>query len=180
MLRGNSDFPAMDSTMNDVVELCRLVQGGGWESGDLQEFRTKLTELMVNERCLAELDVYLFNCLCYAQRSDLDGFKPACWMRSAAQLLHDMCVDWGRPGSGAIREVFEEMTEEIDETIRVSAWEIPPVLEEDLPDWVPESHWWWRAPIRKDMSPEERDRRINYEIYDIISDSENEERRKND
>ncbi|MEY9214914.1 hypothetical protein NI17_017460 [Thermobifida halotolerans] len=170
----------MRGLMGQVVELSHLLQRDGHAPAELQDFRVRFTELMSRERNLAEMDVYLFDCLCYAQRGDLNGFEPACWMRSSAQILHDVCVDWNHPGSAAIRELFEEHIEEIDETIRLVSWDAPPVPEEKIPDWVPESHWWWRAPMRKDMSPEERDRRINYELYDAIDDLESKESRRDD
>lgn len=163
--------------VDQIIELHRLLSKEGEPPEGIKDFQTRFTELIAHECCLAELSIYLFDCLCYAQQSPYDGFEQACWMRSAAQLLYDICIDWDHPDSTAVREVYEEHIEEIDETFRNFAWEIPPILEEDFPDWVPESHWWWNVPIRKDMSPEERDRRINFAFYDAMGFLEEKKKR---
>ncbi|UOE19120.1 hypothetical protein NI17_020555 [Thermobifida halotolerans] len=155
--------------MEWMSDLGRLLRESPPQDGELREFKDRLTDLLGREPNLTGLRMYLHQCSLYAQRGRLDGFESACWMRTGLEVLKEECVAWERPSSAGIREELEELGE-IDETIETVSDEAPPVAEEDIPGWVPETHWWWRAPKRQEMSREERERRLYHEAYDVLDE----------
>lgn len=158
-----------EGAMEWMPDLGRLLREAPPADGELREFRDRLTDLLGREPNLTGLRRYLHQCSLYAQRGRLDGFESACWMRTGLEVLKEECVAWERPSSAGIREELEEL-EEIDEMIERVSDEAPPIPEEDIPGWVPESHWWWRAPEQQGMSQEERERRLYYEAYDVLDE----------
>ena len=158
-----------EGAMEWMADLGRLFREAPPANGELREFRNRLTDLLGREPNLTGLRRYLHQCSLYAQRGRLDGFESACWMRTGLEVLKEECVAWERPSSAGIREELAEL-EEIDEMIERVSDEAPPVAEEDIPGWIPESHWWWRAPEQQGMSREERERRLYYEAYDVLDE----------
>ncbi|WP_329245973.1 hypothetical protein OG417_50785 [Actinoallomurus sp. NBC_01490] len=128
-------------------------QGDVPDPGELHRFRERVAELLKSGHNPGQLAAYRGRVLMNAQRGRFDGYEPASRGRSALQIL---LVDF------ADGDLFDDLAradlEEIDEELEDAADEAPPIR--DVPSWVPESHWWWRAPKRTDMSEEERRHRL--------------------
>jgi hypothetical protein len=120
---------------------------------ELRRFRERVAELLRSGRNRGELGAYRGRTMVNAQRGRFDGYEPASRGRSALQILREDFADW---------DLFDDLArsdlEEIDEELADAAEEAPPIR--DVPSWVPESHRWWRAPKRTDMSEEERLHRL--------------------
>lgn len=131
-------------------------------SNEFVDFKNHVVRLLKSGRNPGGLSVYVFECYNYASRGRLDGFERACYLRSALQLLNDEYAPWEQLLSC---EDLDEIAE-IDETLVEVSDDAPPVLEEAIPKWLPETHWWWRAPKRQDMTERERYERIYYDAND--------------
>ena len=103
---------------------------------------------------------YLLDCETYALRSTGDGFAKSCDRRSGIQFIIDEFV----PFSEFVHPDNADQLEDIDDLYTQHADDIPPIRPEDIPSWLPESHWWWRAPTRHHMSKQEIDRKL-YDYY---------------
>lgn len=137
---------------------------------ELAWFKEKFSTLITESQNFKVLRSFIILSSSYAERGRLDGFKDACWTRSMIQIIDDEFLDWSKAGSPTQRSLFIEDVEDIDETIEDVSDEAPPVLEHEMPDWVPESHWWWRAPKNQDMSESERRSRLEYDHWDGVYD----------
>ena len=126
-----------------------MAEGDVPDAGELRRFRERVVELLKSGRNPGQLAGYRGRVLVNAQKGRFDGYEPASRGRSAFQILREDFAD---------EDLFDDLAradlEEIDEELTDAAEEAPPIL--DVPSWVPESHWWWRAPKRTDMSKEER------------------------
>jgi hypothetical protein len=120
---------------------------------ELDRFRRRVAELLKTGRNPGQFSQYREHVLEYAERGRYDGYELASLGRSALEFLREDFADL---------DVFDDMAEsdlaEIDEELTAAAEEAPPIR--DVPSWVPESHWWWRAPKQTDMSEEERLNRL--------------------
>ncbi|WP_119729621.1 hypothetical protein [Thermomonospora amylolytica] len=124
-----------------------------WELGprppDAGE-RARIATLLKEGANRRNLGAYVAETAEYAERGRLDGYVPACERRSALQVLVDGFGEHGVPGPAVVEEL-----EEIDEELRAAAEDAPPPHRNQIPDRIPGSHWWWRAPRRTDMSMRE-------------------------
>ncbi|MDN3358848.1 hypothetical protein [Actinomadura sp. DC4] len=129
-----------------------IARGEGPDAGELARFRERLVELLGSGENPGQFGWFLGSVLVKAQKGRFDGYEPAVRGRSGLQILREDFAG----------DLFDESTlailEEIDEELADAAEEAPPIL--DVPSWIPESHWWWRAPKRTDMSEEERLHRL--------------------
>ncbi|MDT0331743.1 hypothetical protein [Nocardiopsis lambiniae] len=135
---------------------------------ELDEFKSTFSSLITNKHNLGGIFSYATTCGIYAERGRLDGFEEACGMRSILQILSDYFIEWDQVEPQNLRNTFIEDLEDIDETLKAVSDDAPPVREEDIPDWAPADHWWWRAPKRQDMSQAEIDDRLHYDWNDGI------------
>lgn len=137
---------------------------------ELEEFRSNFSILLTNKENTVGLHSYTLKCENYAERGRLDGFSEACGMRSILQLLIDDFINWDYVDSPNLRETLTEDIEDIDGTLEDVSDEAPPIHERDIPEWAPESHWWWRSPKQQNMSKEERESRLGYDFWDGLND----------
>ncbi|WP_431872896.1 hypothetical protein [Nocardiopsis eucommiae] len=124
-----------------------------WPSG----FVRKVADLVRSERNRQGFMSYVGKCEMFASRSMQDGFQRSCYYRSHIQILIDDFV----PFADLVHPADVGALADIDEIYVDDANQIPPIPPEDIPSWVPESHWWWRAPTRLDMSQQEIDEKLN-------------------
>ncbi|MFD6096249.1 hypothetical protein ACFVWN_19355 [Nocardiopsis flavescens] len=127
-----------------------------------KSFRTQVAELIGSDRNPGLLLSYMSDCEHYARMSKLDGFKKSCQMRSNIQIINDEFTPLDTIFSPANLEILDDA----EEVYRENADDIPPIPEEEIPSWTPESHWWWRIPKRKNMGTEEINDRLHYDRYD--------------
>jgi hypothetical protein len=129
-----------------------LARGDSPDADELSRFRKRVAELLDSGHNPGQLAAYRGRVLVNAQKGRFDGYEPAARGRSALQILREEIGE----------ELFDDLAradlEEIDEELADAAEEAPPIR--DVPSWIPESHWWWRAPKRTDMSEEERRHRL--------------------
>ncbi|MFE9245161.1 hypothetical protein [Nocardiopsis sp. NPDC006938] len=151
-----------------VVPLSLHLSSSHVPTGEVDEFRTRLTRLISGEPNFAGLYRYLGDCSDYAELGRLNGYARACLMRSVLQVFDDEFAAWSQAESAVVLEGFSEEIADIDQTLREVSDEAPPVREEEIPNWVPDSHWWWRAPRQQDMSEGERASRLEYDHWDGV------------
>ncbi|MFJ9557746.1 hypothetical protein ACIRPH_28380 [Nocardiopsis sp. NPDC101807] len=154
-----------ENTEQGIVLAVALYAGGGFvllPPEEQESFRSRISAALKEGRNLASLLSYISQCEYYSRMSRLDGFKRSCQIRSNLQIINDEFV----PLTALVSPVDLETLEEAEETYREDADDIPPVPEEEIPAWIPDSHWWWHAPTRKDMSQEEIDGRLHYDWHD--------------
>ncbi|QVJ01960.1 hypothetical protein KGD82_03305 [Nocardiopsis eucommiae] len=173
LLRKNADAVPPDSARNfpEAVEsLMRLWEdhhrsGRAWSP----DFVEEAARLLRKEGNRHGFTAYFGACRRYSLRRRGDGFVSACYLRSKIQILTDEFVpfaDFMHPAdSGAL--------EKVDKLYIKDANDIAPIPPEEIPWWVPESHWWWRAPTRLDMSQQEIDEKIHdYSLSDFYDEDE--------
>ncbi|GAB3213866.1 hypothetical protein ACQEU5_07345 [Marinactinospora thermotolerans] len=153
----------IERAVSETMTLYRALKEEGNKAPG--SFRADFTRLLNSGRNPVGISLYGLNCLIHAQRGRTDGFPSACVERSALQIIADEFMDWEQELDERIREELEDF-EEIDETIREVSDEAPPFRENEIPGWIPSSHWWWRAPHQQDMSETEREDRLYYDQYD--------------
>lgn len=150
--------PNGDALVGEALEGLFSLQGG-IAGGDvpsdeeLRVFRERVGTLLKNGRNPVQLARYEVQVMRHAERGDFDGYEPACWGRSALQVLREDFADFS-----LFDDLADETLDEIDEELEKTAEDAPPIR--NVPLWVPESHWWWWAPKRTDMNEEERMRRL--------------------
>ncbi|WP_049569755.1 hypothetical protein [Nocardiopsis sp. SBT366] len=112
---------------------------------------------------------YFNTCKKYSRRRRGDGFQRACYLRSRIQILTDDFV----PFSDLMHPADSGALKKVDMLFVEDAHDIAPIPPEQIPWWVPESHWWWRTPTRLDMSQQEIDEKIHdYSLSDFYADDE--------
>src|SRR5690625_4035316 len=107
------------------------------EPEELARFKESFSALITERQNFISLLLFLEMCANYAERGRLDGFSNACGMRTIAQLIDDEFMNWEKYPSQ--KELCMADIEYIDETIKDVSEDKPPVLEDDRPDWIPES-----------------------------------------
>ena len=157
---GNTGYHP-ESAIHYITTLYSDLKDTPVEPEELARFKESFSALITERQNFISLLLFLDLCANYAERGRFDGFNNACWMRTIAQLIDDEFMNWEKYPSQ--KELFMEDIEYIDEAIEDVSDDAPPVLEDEIPDWAPESHWWWRAPKRQDMSEAERRDRLEYE-----------------
>ncbi|MFB8764440.1 hypothetical protein [Nocardiopsis alba] len=120
------------------------------------EFQEKVSELLRTPGNKSSFQIYLSNFDLYAHRSMTDGFYRSCSMRSKIQVIVEEFVNF----ADLVPEEDADHLEYIDDLYKDFADNIPPIPHDEIPSWVPESHWWWRVPTRHDMSREEIEERL--------------------
>ncbi|MBB6120627.1 hypothetical protein [Nocardiopsis algeriensis] len=145
--------------MNLLIWVSELLTKENNESPRFADQKGELRELFNLPNTKNHLDRYMLTCGIYVGRGRMEGYERACVYRSTLQILNDHFVPWKEI---SLPHLVEDM-ESIDDDIREVAEDAPPIREHEIPDWVPDSHWWWRAPKKQDMSEAERWYRRHYE-----------------
>ena len=91
-------------------------------------------------------------------------------MRSVLQIFNDEFMLWEESNRGDFHDSFAEEIEDIDSILREVSNGAPPIMENDIPAWIPEGHWWWRSPAQQNMSEEERRSLLEYDFWDGVND----------
>ncbi|WP_143831748.1 hypothetical protein [Nocardiopsis sp. CNR-923] len=164
------DRDRIGSALQELVPLHLDLAHVPVAADELGQFKSDFSALLASGQNFTGLRAYVDLCASFAERGRLDGFESSCWMRSVIQVLDDEFMDWSEADSPRFKSLFVEDIEYIDETLEEVSDEAPPVRKDDIPDWVPESHWWWRAPKQQDMSEAERKARLEYDHLDGVYD----------
>ncbi|MEU1899887.1 hypothetical protein ABZ512_16025 [Nocardiopsis dassonvillei] len=135
----------MDNAFAALFALYRATTPAQRRSPGGQEFSATLAELLVGGSNPDRLSLYVVRTQTAAENGEHEAYRPACWRRSMLELLGEEFVPWEaflRPGD-------LEALPRIDEALTAVAGRARPVNEEEVPSWVPESHWWWWEPARQ-------------------------------
>lgn len=150
--------------IDTILNLLGCLQLGidkyGIEKCQIERFRGILGEFLSSKAGKRGLGIYVEQCDRYAEYGPTDGYQNACEMRSILQVLNDKFVPWENIG---IRFLVEDIAE-IDEVLLEVADRAPPPLQNEIPEWASESHWWW-SPTQKDMTAEERKSRLEHDHW---------------
>jgi hypothetical protein len=154
-----------ESTAQGMVLAVSLYAGGGFHlisDEERESFKNRAAEILKSGRNPGSLIAYLSECEHYARMSKQNGFKRSCQIRSNLQIFNDEFVPLDTVLSSADLETLED----VEDTYREYADDIPPIPEEEIPAWIPDSHWWWRIPTRRDMGQQEIHGRLRYDWND--------------
>jgi hypothetical protein len=139
--------------------LHEVLQKGEISDEEILDFKSRILGLLESKKNSLGFSDFVFDAGQYAERGAMDGFAEACSRRSLLQNLNDHFVPWEKFKMFPLQSEIED----IDETLEEVSESAPPFRKGEIPDWVPESHWWWFAPKRRDMSENERHWRRHYE-----------------
>lgn len=142
--RGRDRDSLMDNAFAALFDLYRATTAAERASPGGRDFNTTLAELLTSGNNPDRLSLYVIRSQTAAENGQHEGYRPACWRRSMLQILGDEFVAW----SSCLRPVDLEALSRIDEILERVAASARPVLEEEVPDWVPRAHWWWWEPAR--------------------------------
>lgn len=142
--RGRDRDSLMDNAFAALFDLYRATTAAERASPGGRDFNTTLAELLTSGNNPDRLSLYVIRSQTAAENGQHEGYRPACWRRSMLQILGDEFVAW----SSCLRPVDLEALSRIDEILERVAASARPVLEEEVPDWVPRTHWWWWEPAR--------------------------------
>ncbi|MBB6119254.1 hypothetical protein FHS13_001189 [Nocardiopsis algeriensis] len=138
-----------------LFDLYRATTPAQRDSPGGRRFASELAELLVSGNNPARLGLYVVRSQTAAENGRHEGYRPACWRRSMLQLLAEEFVPWRQ----FLRPEDLETIVRIDEALAEVAAEAGPASAEEVPAWVPETHWWWWEParLRGEYAPERRD-----------------------
>ncbi|WP_049569758.1 hypothetical protein [Nocardiopsis sp. SBT366] len=125
-----------------------------------QGFQKRFSELMRTPGNRHGFLVHEGECEIYGLRCRGDGFSTFCFLRSEIQIIIDEFV----PYADLVHPEDVDSLDILDDVIRESVDDIVPLDPGEAPSWVPESHWWWRAPTRHDWTQREIDEKL-YDYY---------------
>ena len=135
---------AFQSATHSLVTLAVVMHRGDRPNDeDLAAFRQRVAELLDRKNNRGNLSGYLADGATLAGRALQPGaYYEAALVRTVAQLLID---DY--PGVADQFDTHDrDDLADIDEALREAAEEVPPLPEAGIPEGLPDTHWWWRAP----------------------------------
>lgn len=142
--RGRDRDSLMDTAFAALFDLYRATTAAERSSPGGRDFNATLAELLVRGNNPDRLSLYVVRSQTAAENGQHEGYRPACWRRSMLQILGDEFVPW----NAFLRQVDLEAIPRIDDALEYVAGNARLVTEEEVPAWVPKSHWWWWEPAR--------------------------------
>lgn len=143
----------MDSAFAALFDLYRATNPAQRQSPAGREFAADLAELLTKGNNPDRLGLYVVRSETAAGNGRHEGFRPACWRRSMLQILGDEFVPW----SAVLRPRDIDAIARIDDALAEVAAEAGSATQEEVPSWVPRTHWWWWEPVRLRAAEEEGD-----------------------
>ncbi|HJE60772.1 MAG TPA: hypothetical protein K8V84_20040 [Nocardiopsis listeri] len=135
----------MDTAFARLFELYRATSRVERQSPGGQNLIATLSELLVSGSNPDRMGLYVVRTQTAADNGRHEGYRPACWRRSMLQILGDEFVPWER----FMRPGDLESIPRIDDALEAVAAEAAPTSVEEIPTWVPRTHWWWWEPARR-------------------------------
>jgi hypothetical protein len=129
---------------------------------ELQGFRLSFEEKLSSGKNPYHIHEYIDDYEHYSTLSRTTGFLRCCQIRTNLQIFNDIFV----PLERLVEEDDLDTLFEVDEFLKRNALDIPPIPERDIPDWLPEGHWWWHIPKRELWTQEMIDAQLQYDWYD--------------
>ncbi|MFD6095347.1 hypothetical protein ACFVWN_13070 [Nocardiopsis flavescens] len=145
----------MDEAFAALFALYRATTRAERRSPAGRDFTATLAELLVGGNNPDRLGLYVVRSQTAAENGRHEGYRPACWRRSMLQILAEEFVPW----RDFLRQEDLEAVVRIDDALEAVAETAVSAAGEEVPSWVPESHWWWWEPARKrgEQAPERFD-----------------------
>ena len=134
----------MDSAFAALFDLYRATTAAHRSSPGFREFSGNLAELLAQGNNPDRLGLYVVRSETAAENGRHEGYRPACWRRSMLQILGDEFVPW----SVVLRPRDVDAITRIDDALAEVAVDAGIATEDEVPSWVPDSHWWWWEPVR--------------------------------
>ena len=134
----------MDSAFAALFDLYRATTPAHRSSPGFREFVSNLAELLAQGNNPDRLGLYVVRSETAAENGRHEGYRPACWRRSMLQILGDEFVPW----SAVLRPRDVDAISRIDGALAEVAVDAGIVSDDEVPSWVPDSHWWWWEPVR--------------------------------
>ncbi len=134
----------MDSAFAALFDLYRATTPAHRSSPGFREFVSNLAELLAQGNNPDRLGLYVVRSETAAENGRHEGYRPACWRRSMLQILGDEFVPW----SVVLRPRDVDAITRIDDALAEVAVDAGIVSDDEVPSWVPDSHWWWWEPVR--------------------------------
>ncbi|WP_067605994.1 hypothetical protein [Nocardiopsis listeri] len=135
----------MDTAFARLFDLYRATDRSERRSQGGQNLIATLSELLVSGSNPDRMGLYVVRTQTAADNGRHEGYRAACWRRSMLQILGDEFVPWER----CMRPGDLESIPRIDDALEAVAAEAAPTSVEEIPTWVPETHWWWWEPARR-------------------------------
>ncbi|WP_159942253.1 MULTISPECIES: hypothetical protein [unclassified Nocardiopsis] len=133
----------MDEAFAALFELYRATSPAERRSPAGRDFSATLAELLGGGNNPDRLSLYVIRGQTAAENGHHEGYRPACWRRSMLELLGTEFVPWERVLRPGDLEAIERTDAALTEVAAGA------VGGGEVPDWVPESHWWWWEPARQ-------------------------------
>lgn len=143
--RGRDRDVLMDTAFARLFELFQVTTRAERQSPAGQNFNATLADLLVRGNNPDRLSLYVVRSQTAAENGQHEGYRPACWRRSMLQILGDEFV----PLRNFLRPVDLDALPRIDDALESVAADASPATVEEVPAWVPETHWWWWEPARQ-------------------------------
>lgn len=134
----------MDSAFAALFDLYRATNQAQRQSPAGRKFTTDLAELLAGGNNPDRLGLYVVRSQTAAENGRHEGYRPACWRRSMLQVLGEEFVPW----TEVLRPQDLDAIAHIDDALAEVAADAGIATEEEVPPWVPRSHWWWWEPVR--------------------------------
>lgn len=135
---------AFQDAMLSLLNLAVVMHRGDRPSeAALPTFRNQVAELLGRPNNRGNLGAYIADGSALAGRALQPGaYYQAAIVRTVVRLLTDDYpgrIDW-------LSQPTRDELAAADEALREAADEVPPLPEDGIPEGIPGSHWWWRAP----------------------------------
>lgn len=135
----------MDTAFARLFDLYQATTPDQRRSPAGQNLNATLAELLVSGSNPDRMGLYVVRTQTAADHGRHEGYRPACWRRSMLQILGDEFVPWER----FMRQGDLDSIPRIDDALEGIAVEAGPTSVEEIPVWVPRTHWWWWEPARQ-------------------------------
>jgi len=164
--RGRDRDALMDTAFARLFDLYQATTEAERGSPAGQGFNAALSELLVSGNNPIRLSLYVVRSQTAAENGRHEGYRPACWRRSMIQILGDAFV----PLESFLRPIDLDALPRIDDALEAVAADASPATVEEVPAWVPETHWWWWEPARQRGEETPSHTRADSGTLDAVSD----------
>lgn len=134
----------------------------GLTTEDLQVFRRSFEEKLSSGNNPYHVHDYIGDYEYHSTLSRTTGFPRCCQIRTNLQIFNDFFV----PLKKIVTEDDLDTICTVDDFLKENARDIPPIPKDEIPKWLPETHWWWNIPKRELWTQEMIDAQLQYDWYD--------------
>ncbi|MFD0774265.1 hypothetical protein ACFQZ2_10045 [Streptomonospora algeriensis] len=111
------------------------------DTREISDFKRNVIRKMQSGTNPYRLAIYILECFNYATDWEQNAYSISRHMRSLLQLFSDEFIDVDQ----VVPEPDRGQIGEIDEILMEPRPDVEPLRHVQIPDWIPESHWWWKT-----------------------------------